>query len=348
MDLIVILLLVLLVYRMKFSDGICLTEAMTVENTIPLRGIFALVILLNHISTYTKDTGGMIFNYFSLTGALSVSVFFTLSGFGLMTSYMKKGDEYLKHFPLKRFSALLIPYFIATVIYHYTYKVLNIPVSDTLFEAFVSIFKCKPIVTYSWYVIAITLFYAFFYISTVIFRKKYCMVLCGIFAFLCIYTITFGFLGFTSGWYVSCFAFAAGIALALYIDKLEMLLKKNYILILCIVIVLFILFSFVYSLLTNKYFKLIPSMIKCVVFAVLIVLASCKLRFENPVLNFLGQISYEFYIYQGLAFVLLISMPKNLLYASGVILITLACAFISNKIDILAVSKFNTIAYTKK
>lgn len=65
------------------------------------------MVILHHFSQRTGFVPPFIY-----AGTLVVACFFLMSGYGLMTSYLKKQEAYLEHFLFHRFKTLFIPYFV--------------------------------------------------------------------------------------------------------------------------------------------------------------------------------------------------------------------------------------------
>ena len=63
-------------------------ESLSLERCLPLRGLMALVVLIHHLAQNT-DSGALLRVYLNV-GALPVSVFFFLSGYGLMRGAMTR------------------------------------------------------------------------------------------------------------------------------------------------------------------------------------------------------------------------------------------------------------------
>ncbi|WP_259317952.1 acyltransferase family protein [Bacteroides stercoris] len=58
-------------------------------------------------------------------GSLSVSIFFFLSGYGLICSYNLKGEKYLKGFLIHRIGKVIIPLLTAYAIYIPLLKIIS-------------------------------------------------------------------------------------------------------------------------------------------------------------------------------------------------------------------------------
>ena len=61
---------------------------LTKENTLALKGIFAIIVLVHHIYQYSLLVDGHVGWMLQASGWLSVSIFFFLSGYGLTKSYL--------------------------------------------------------------------------------------------------------------------------------------------------------------------------------------------------------------------------------------------------------------------
>ena len=81
-------------------------------NSNKIKGLLAILIIMHHLSIYIKDV--ILFKILTIIGIIAVSAFFFYSGYGLMTSYLKK-ESYLKDFLNKRIMKIVIPYIIAII-----------------------------------------------------------------------------------------------------------------------------------------------------------------------------------------------------------------------------------------
>lgn len=95
-------------------------------------------------------------------GPLCVSLFFFLSGYGLMCSYERKGAAYFKGFLSHRLGRVIFPLITAYIV---TLPVYRIVVGEidwhTVFSTF---YWGGPFLRFSWYVTEIVLLYLFFYV----------------------------------------------------------------------------------------------------------------------------------------------------------------------------------------
>ena len=127
-------------------------------NSNKIKGLLALLIIIHHLSIYIKDT--ILLKVFTIVGAIAVSAFFFYSGYGLMTSYLKK-ENYLKDFWNKRIMKIVIPYIIAIIFTILAYLLTR---QLSLRKIFNSLVEGEPVVRFSWYVLAIIILYVVFYL----------------------------------------------------------------------------------------------------------------------------------------------------------------------------------------
>lgn len=96
----------------KAPKGLCFGNPLSRSQGGALRGLFAGVVVLHHLSS---AGGGFLFPRFEYWGALAVSVFFGLSGYGLMVQARNR-ENYFDSFWGKRLRSLWAPYFVITVL----------------------------------------------------------------------------------------------------------------------------------------------------------------------------------------------------------------------------------------
>lgn len=76
------------------------------------KAVLPIMIVLHHLSFFYGTPPG-----FARLGLPLVACFFLMSGYGLMTSYMNKGQKYFRGFIAHVFNKLLIPYLVAVIVY---------------------------------------------------------------------------------------------------------------------------------------------------------------------------------------------------------------------------------------
>ena len=263
------------------------------HNSNKIKGLLAILIIIHHLSIYIKGT--ILFKVFTIAGVIAVSAFFFYSGYGLMTSYLKK-ENYLKDFLNKRIMKIVIPYIIAII---FTILVYLLTGQLTPRKIFNSLVEGEPVVRFSWYMLAIISLYVVFYLSAKFLKKKK-MINIAVFGGTILYCIVINnILGFNNWWVNSCFAFFIGIYWASYKEKYAITLKDKNKIIRYAIMLSIILFAIIgIQFFTNM--NIICIALLFVLFTILE-----KMRLNDKVFTFLGNISFEIYLYHGLVMYLL-------------------------------------------
>ena len=289
------------------------------HNSNKIKGLLAILIIIHHLSIYIKGT--ILFKVFTIAGVIAVSAFFFYSGYGLMTSYLKK-ENYLKDFLNKRIMKIVIPYIIAII---FTILVYLLTGQLTPRKIFNSLVEGEPVVRFSWYMLAIISLYVVFYLSAKFLKKKK-MINIAVFGGTILYCIVINnILGFNNWWVNSCFAFFIGIYWASYKEKYAITLKDKNKIIRYAIMLSIILFAIIgIQFFTSGYaimdiindtdladdimrepIPVINMNIICIALLFVLFTILEKMRLNDKVFTFLGNISFEIYLYHGLVMYLL-------------------------------------------
>lgn len=136
----------------------CFPEPLEKPVTDSLRGLFALMVVLHHLSYYAYE--GLLFRWFAYVGYLAVAVFFFLSGYGLMRQLEGSGTPYIKRIFAKKLPKLVLVYGFFTVIYSLAWLALGY--RFTWRYVLYSLVSGSPIVLNSWYILTLVLLYVCF------------------------------------------------------------------------------------------------------------------------------------------------------------------------------------------
>lgn len=152
----ILLLLCIIAQHQHSNRRLC--EKRNLTDSVKM--IAAIAVVVCHLFTfYMHHPAGAAESQF---GSLSVSIFFFLSGYGLMCSYSLKGKKYLEGFCIHRISKIIIPLLTAYIIYIPILRLINH--TGGIIEAIQRLFSSNPLLPYSWYVTEITLLYLLFYL----------------------------------------------------------------------------------------------------------------------------------------------------------------------------------------
>lgn len=266
------------------------------HNTHSLRGILAILIICCHFGQTTPQWPFIAsWEWF---GGPVVGCFFFLSGYGLAISYKTKGQTYITSFLQKRFYKLLPPFIIMTIAaWLFKHYYLQIPTYN-LFQDWIHGF---PPLNTSWYIYALILFYFIFYLGAKISRSPYKTGIVLIFSTV-LYIITLYSCRFEGFWISSIPALSVGYFTALYEPTIRKLLIKNRIT--AIILIIIVIWSA--SLLTEIRRDILkPLVTTAIPIALYIQTLTASQICHYKFLNYLGDISYEIYLCQGFACIIL-------------------------------------------
>lgn len=249
-----------------------------------------------------------------------------------------KPGEYCKGFISHRLPKVLLPWVIATLIYAlYWY-------AEGGFGKIVQICNNREngflLITNSWFVIAIAVFYLIFYLAfswcNGNFRGGIIRSLIGV----CLFIVLAYLAGLGGWWFYSSLAFVLGMTWKEYEKSINQIVERKWF--------LFILgwggiFAFGYAirLLNSKTVHSpvvydVALLIASAAFAGIIFTLLKRISVNNKLWNFLGNISFEIYLVHELIYNILrngnrgIYVSNNLLYVTLVIFISIGCAYLFN------------------
>lgn len=301
-------------------------EPFSSTSTIPVRGILAIMIILHHFHTlYASE-----FPWLEQAGFWGVpicTIFFFFSGYGLSASYLCNGKDYLHNFMSNRLHKLFIPIIIVVVLH---LLILALTGRFDIATLLSGLSHGIPILPHLWFVCALVIFYAIFYISiksTHLFEVGIVLIIfCTI-----IYAIIIKLLGWGEIWSASIHGFSLGAILASQ--------EKNFSKLFDIHPTRLMAFFVVFTLLVNAYcifgnvgllrFPAWGTMF-CWMLPV-VVYALCRLRpiTSSKLLTYLGNISLEIYLVHVSVMLFMRSLIANsLLFFVVTLVITILLAAI--------------------
>lgn len=278
-------------------------EYMTKDSCKYYRGIFAFAVLLHHISQ--KTDVGIIYKWmFYDIGIYCVAIFFFISGYGLMKSYIKSSN-YSKWFIAKRVPKVLIPYILITICRWI--ECIFMGMKHSLKDVFDVTQEGKPFVPFSWFIITILIFYIVYWALMKICKENYIsMVFGAVVGYIC-YTLVCIKIGLDGWWYETAPVIIFGMLWGMYEKKIIDILNRKkslfwglYFLSILCVLLMTIYDIYLHKILNFKGCGIIIWMIKSLLFVFNFMLFTMKIKIGNKLLLFLGEISLEIYLIQGL------------------------------------------------
>lgn len=286
------------------------------------KAVLPIMIVLHHLSFFYGSPPG-----FARLGLPLVACFFLMSGYGLMTSYMNKGQKYFQGFIAHVFNKLLIPYLVAVIVYvSFVMYVQQVNVLEYL-----STTSFIDWLRFSWFVWVILGGYLFFFL---IFRThmtdKIKLSLYAIaslsYYLLCIYV----FEDKLPCLYRTSYALLLGLIWKYYEPRIVSFLNTKYMIIPVTIIstVGFVLAVKSDDMLFNPLFAAMTF----VCFAYLI-----PLHKDYAAVKVLSKISYEYYLWQGLS----IAVVFDCLNCKSMLIAISLCLLINAVLSIIAHYLYN-------
>ena len=270
------------------------------EQCSAIKGIFILLVFLGHAILDIKHCGYSFDRSIDWLaqaihkemGQLVVVMFLFYSGFGVMKSLQSKGRTYLAAYPKSRLLTTLFNFDVAVCCFILLALIKGESLSFS--KIALSFIGWDDFGNSNWYIFVILCCYLAFYL---IFQVAESRLGIGIVALSLITLAGMVALYYfkTPHWYNTMLVFPAGVAYASFSDKLEPLIQKKYGLVLALLIVAFL---SLHLLMKAHPLHGLTFNAKSIVFALLIIALTMKVRIGNKLLYWCGLSLFPIYIYQ--------------------------------------------------
>lgn len=308
MSILIVLVIFMIFYKSKIGNN---NDYLSYRQTTAINGCFIILVFFRHLSEYTSFNGildipmNLINKYMS---QLIVVMFLFNSGYGIMES-IKNKDDYINTIPKKRIFNTWLQF--ALCVLMYIIVILAMGTNLSIRHILLSFIGWDSIGNSNWYIFVMLFMWLFTWVSFKIVKNNYKKSL-FMTAFLSIvFSIILMIAGKGDYWYNTILCYPFGMLYSLYKDKVDNYIKKdkvNWIKIFIIVIVLFGIFSIL--LLKNPKFILAYE-IESVLFAIIIVMLSMKIKINNNVAYWFGQNLFGLYMLQRIPMILLSNVQLN-------------------------------------
>ena len=302
------------------------------DKLILVKALMALLIVADHLNFFLDLTW---LKPFRELGAPIVSMFFFISGFGLVRSYQGKGAAYLEGFLKKKFLRIVLPALLALALYYlcvwksgrdYPGDWKNLVLYGT------------PILPFSWFAEAIVFFYLIYYFSFRFLNGKWKAA--GLLAGTLVWMAVTILAGYDWCWWICSLSFPSGAFFAYKEKEIYTFCEARPYRYYALLGVLSILFVALY-LPRNPYvwtlcYILIPTIVALIVARLPIG------RLHGPVILFIAGISYEIYLCHGIPMELFrdrLPIESPLLFILAVYALTIVLAFTVHKASTLISKK---------
>lgn len=268
------------------------------KQTTSINGIFVILVFLRHAAQYLSLDDALSSPFVTLNrylGQLIVVTFLFYSGYGMTESIKKKGSDYVKSIPAKRFFRIWYHFAIAVTLFVIWNLIFGrkLPVSKTL----LAYTGWSSIGNSNWYMLVTFVLYIAMFISFIIFRKS------KFAAAVLTSLLAFGFIlferrmGMPAYCYNTMMCFPAGIFFSLvkpYFDKI--FLKNDIIWVLGTGVV----FGLFYYFGTVREKSVIFYTLWAIFAAFLVLFITMKVKIQNSILDWFGHHVFSIYILQRL------------------------------------------------
>lgn len=272
-------------------------DALSIERTTMINVFFVGIVFFSHFNSYvtTNNSFDNIYYSFFKIGQLMVTTFLFYSGYGIYES-IKSKKNYIDNFLKTRIFKLYVSVFVAMILY----LILNsiIGKSYDIKTIILSTIGFTSIGNSNWFIFATFCMYFSVFFSFKVFKNDNSSALfsCLILSF-CYIFLVMRYLGY-SWWVNTILCFNAGMFFSYFKDRILTFLSNKYHYIL-IIILLIIIFGLTIINNYNYYTYEIISLM----FVLLVVLISLKVRIGNKMLLWLGKNTFNIYILQRLSFI---------------------------------------------
>ena len=301
-------LFILAVWSCRFRWHGTYDDYLSKEQTTAINGIFIVWVFIRHVQSpylveagYTYSLlGDSLFRWIDLAaGQLIVAMFLFNSGYGVMAATLKGGMDYVKRMPVRRILTTYLNFAIAVGVFvAFRFIVDSHPVG--LSKVLLSFMALDGVGNSYWYIFAILVCYAVFWLSALCVRLnpiRMLPLLCaGVGAYVWVMSLCMPLY-----WYSTASAFAMGCVYCVFKNRIDDVVQRVYWP--CFVVV-WIAFYFVHFRLGFEWHG-VRSNVVTLLFVIGFVLLMMKFRMRNAALLWLGSHLFPIYIYQRLPMFLL-------------------------------------------
>lgn len=312
MSIILLIILILFINSLRLpEDGSFWRDTyIDRDSTFAVKGVFVVLIILSHYSQYITE-GAYDAAYRICQDHLNqmvVAMFLFYSGFGIMESIKKKGNDYVSTMPRKRLLTVLVDFDLAIVLYWLMGTLImgeHYSASRVLF----SLIGWKSIGNSNWYIFAILYLYLATFVAFSLCKSIRRETLRNVLSLVLLTLLSMAFvyvemkIGQPKYCYNTAILYVFGAWYSLvrkYVDKVVMKSDIHYYL-----IVLLILMCYCYSYFRRWDYGIEGYTVWAVSFTMLVVLFTMKVKIVSRLFDWFGKHVFEVYVLQRL--------PMNLL-----------------------------------
>ena len=320
----------LCLYGIRFNLKGFNEDYLSKDNTNSIKGIFILLIVISHAIPYISrcgygysgigDISFMLFFHF--LSQLVVVMFLFYSGYGVSESFKSKGEVYVQAMPRHRILGTLLNFDVAIIAFIIFDFLLGISV--TLNQCLLSLAGWCNVGNSNWYIFVVLLCYLMTYLILRLPLKSPSYRVALLFALSTVLIVALSIYK-QNYWYNTLLSYPLGFMYSTYKDYIETRLKKSYWI---YALLLAVVFVPIYILLHNG--STIRSQIAynlvSILFALLVVMLTLKVRINNQPLRWVGVHLFPIYIYMRLPMIFMENKTPALVGAYPALFVVIALA----------------------
>ena len=302
----ILLILLLLVFPCKLKlrtiDTAIYNDYLSKENTLAIKGFFVTCVLFSHSKDYIDLSSDFLDNSFNFVsnflGQLIVVMFLFYSGYGIFESFKTKGQTYIDKFISKRFFPTWVNFAICMVLFVIFNLIFRREYSLT--DVLLSFTGWTSIGNSNWFMFVTFALYILFFISFQFTKKLKPIYRLIVFTLATTLLISGLFFVKESWWWNTISCFVLGMWYSFFKDKIDVFVGKNnynYVICICIAFAVFVL-----TFLLKREWE-IGYCFYAMSFAIIVVIATMKIKFNSIVCSFLGKHVFSIYILQRMVFI---------------------------------------------
>ncbi len=306
------------------------------DQTTSIKGFFAIVVFFSHLRQYIQLSNGFLdfsfLAFINFFGQLMVTLFFFYSGYGIIKAYKTK-DDYTKTFFRKRILKTLVHFDIVVALYMILSFVFKSNYSGTDY-AFAWV-GWTSLGNSNWFIFVMLALYLSTQIAFLIVKNKRPIITTGLVCvFSCALFFLLYFVGKESWWFDTIFCYSFGMIFACFEEKIKTIMDKSKLYNYGAVVVSFICFFISYFFAANILPSIVAKNLTALLFCLVVVILSTKVKIDNPILRWLGKYSFLIYICQRLPMIILskIGITDVVMFVCISFALTIILSVLLNKI----------------
>lgn len=287
----------------RATDSSVERDYMSIKMTDSIKGFFLCMVFFSHICGYTDFSHPTLDAPYQLirriTGQCIVTMFLFYSGYGIMESIKKKGQNYIKGLPIQRFLRVFLLFDCAIIVFLIYRYLTGVHYSSK--KIFLTLVGWDSIGNSNWYIFCILWTYIFTYITFSVYKHEFTKAVIGVFVLSVFYMAILCKMGKDYWWYDTILCYFIGMLFSLYRSQIELCINNS------LASWIFHLFIFGVGFMIAYQYKsnFIIYQLQMFCFVATIITFTMRFVVDSTLLQWLGRNLFELYILQRLPMMIL-------------------------------------------